>query len=160
MGELASLTSADSYFENFEAGQTIRHARGKTVTELENVNITNMVMNTAQGHFNQDRMAKSPVGRILCYGGVSLSVVLGLASQDTVENALAELGLDKIRLRTMVFHGDTLYAYSRVLAKRESDREDAGIVVFKHWGVNQNRELVVEAERTALVKRKSHWLGR
>ena len=160
MGELAGLTSRDNYFEDFQVGQTIRHARGKTVTELENVNITNMVMNTAQGHFNQDRMQKTAVGKILCYGGVNFSIVLGLASQDTVENALAELGLDAIRLRTMVFHGDTLYAYSRVLEKRESDRADAGIVVFKHWGVNQNRELAVEAERTALIKRKSHWLDR
>ena len=160
MAELADLTSPDSYFEDFEVGQTIRHARGKTVTGLENVNITHMVMNTAQGHFNTDRMAKSAVGRILCYGGVSFSIVLGLASQDTVENALAELGLDKIRLRSMVFHGDTLYAYSRVQDKRAADREDAGIVVFKHWGANQDRELVVEAERTALIKRRRHWLDR
>ena len=91
MGKLASLTSPDNYFEDFEVGQVIRHARGKTMTELENVNITNMVMNTAQGHFNSDQMSKPPLGKILCYGGVNFSLVLGLASQDTVENALAEL---------------------------------------------------------------------
>ena len=160
MGKLASLTSSDNYFENFEVGQVIRHARGKTITELENVNITNMVMNTAQGHFNVDQMSKTPLGKILCYGGVSFSLVLGLASQDTVENALAELGLDNIQLKTMVFHGDTLYAYSKVLQKRKSDREDAGVVVFKHYGINQNKELVVEIERTALIKKKSHWFER
>ncbi len=160
MGELASLTSPDNYYEDFDVGQVIRHARGKTITELENVNITNMVMNTAQGHFNADQMSRSPLGKILCYGGVNFSLVLGLASQDTVENALAELGLDNIQLKTMVFHGDTLYAYSKVLEKRESDREDAGIVVFKHFGINQNKELVAEIERTALIKKKSHWLNR
>jgi len=160
MTSLARLTSPDSYFEDFEVGQTIRHARGKTVTELENVNITNMVMNTAQGHFNRDLMEKGPLGRILCYGGVNFSLVLGLASQDTVENALAELGLDNLSLKAMVFHGDTLYAYSRVIDKRESDREDAGVVVFRHWGVNQNQELVCQVDRTALIKKKSHWAGR
>lgn len=160
MGKLASLTSNDNYFEDFEVGQVIRHARGKTMTELENVNITNMVMNTAQGHFNLDLMEQTPLGKILCYGGVSFSLVLGLASQDTVENALAELGLDNISLKTMVFHGDTLYAYSKVLEKRESDQEDAGIVVFRHFGVNQNKELVAEIDRTALIKKKSHWLDR
>ena len=160
MGELASLTSPDNYYEDFDVGQVIRHARGKTITELENVNITNMVMNTAQGHFNADQMSRSPLGKILCYGGVNFSLVLGLASQDTVENALAELALDNIQLKTMVFHGDTLYAYSKVLEKRESDREDAGIVVFKHFGINQNKELVAEIERTALIKKKSHWLNR
>lgn len=160
MGKLASLTSADNYFEDFEVGQVIRHARGKTMTQLENVNITNMVMNTAQGHFNEDQMSKTPLGKILCYGGVNFSLVLGLASQDTVENALAELGLDNITLKTMVFHGDTLYAYSKVLEKRDSDQEDAGIVVFRHFGVNQNKELVAQVDRTALIKRKSHWLDR
>ena len=160
MGRLADLTSPDNYFEDFEVGQTIRHARGKTVTELENVNITNMVMNTAQAHFNADLMQKTPIGKIVCYGGVNFSIILGLASQDTVENAIAEVGLNNVSLKTMVFQGDTLYAFSRVLEKHDSDREDAGIVVFKHWGVNQNNELVAEVERTALVKKKSHWLDR
>lgn len=164
MGNISALTSSDNFFENFEVGQTIRHARGKTMTNLENVNITNMVLNTAEGHFNEDFAAKlggksafKTAGGVVSYGGVNFSVVLGLASQDTVENALAEIGLDKIRLRTPVWHGDTLYAYSRVIDKRDSDREDAGIVVFKHWGANQKGELVAEVERTALIKRASHW---
>ena len=36
MGKLASLTSSDNYYEDFEVGQVIRHARGKTMTPLEN----------------------------------------------------------------------------------------------------------------------------
>ena len=163
MGKIAALTSADNYFENFEVGQTIRHARGKTMTNLENVNFTNMVLNTAEGHFNEHRVEQlSGKGAfktrgVVAYGGVNFSIVLGLASQDTVENAIAEIGLDKIRLKTPVFQGDTLYAYSKVIDKRDSDREDAGIVVFKHWGVNQDEKVVAELERTALVKRFSHW---
>lgn len=167
MENLSALTSTNNYFEDFEVGQTIRHARGKTITNLENVNITNMVMNTAEGHFNEDfaerfggKSAFKSAGGVVSYGGVNFSMVLGLSSQDTVENALAEIGLDKIRLRTPVFQGDTLYAYSRVIEKRDSDCEDAGIVVFKHWGANQRGELVAEVERTALIKRASHWKDR
>ncbi len=157
MSKLANLTSPDSYFEDFEVGQTIRHARGKTITNLENVNFTNMVMNTAQGHFNEHMMSKTPLGSVISYGGVNFSIVLGLASQDTIENALAEIGLDQIRLAFPVVHGDTLFAYSRVLEKRDADREDAGIVVFQHWGLNQDDKLVAELQRTALIKRRSHW---
>ena len=36
MTEIASLTGASNYFEDFEVGMAIRHARGKTVTPLEN----------------------------------------------------------------------------------------------------------------------------
>lgn len=164
MTKVSQLTSSDTYFEDFEIGQTIRHARGKTITNLENVQITTMVMNTAQGHYNEHMMARARgakasdrASNVISYGGVNFSVVLGLASQDTVENALAEIGLDKIALKSPVFHGDTLYAYSRVIEKRDSDRDDAGIIVFQHWGVNQRDQLVAEVERTALIKRRSHW---
>lgn len=160
MSKLANLTSSDTYFEDFEVGQTIRHARGKTITNLENVNFTNMVMNTAQGHFNEHMMSKTPLGSVISYGGVNFSIVLGLASQDTIENALAEIGLDQIRLAFPVVHGDTLFAYSRVLEKRDADREDAGIVVFQHWGLNQDDKLVAELQRTALIKRRSHWVDK
>lgn len=156
--DFSSLTGPDNYFEDFAVGDAIRHQRGKTVTPLENVLITNLVMNTAQGHFNEHHMASSSFGQILSYGGVNFSIILGLASQDCCENALAELRLDNIRLTKPVTHGDTLYAYSEVLETRDAEQDDAGIVVFKHYGFNQHDEKVAEVERTVLLKRKSHWV--
>lgn len=154
-----SLTGNDNYFEDFEVGQAIRHARGKTMCEQDNVGITLMVLNTAEGHFNEDVMQKNAMGRDgwnrrLQFGGVTISMVIGLTMQDTGENALAELSLDGIRLKAPVFHGDTLYAYSEVLARDESDRDDAGIVTFKHFGVNQRGQVVFEGERRVLIKRR------
>jgi acyl dehydratase len=155
--KVSQLTGRDNYFEDFEAGQVFRHARGKTVEALENVLITNLVMNTAQAHFNEHVMQFSPLKQRISYGGVNFSLVMGLASQDTCENALAELGLDNIRLLTPVVHGDTLYAYSEVLTAEPAEREDAGIVTFRHYGVNQRDELVFQGERRVLLKRRSHW---
>jgi acyl dehydratase len=149
-----SLTGKNNYFEDFEAGIVIKHARGKTVEVTENVLITNLVMNSADAHFNADKMAKTPFKRRLSYGGVNMSIVLGLAAQDTAENAIVEIGMDKIRFKTPVFHGDTLYAYSEVLQTKDSDRADAGVVVFKHWGVNQDKKIVFEGERTVLMRRR------
>jgi len=160
MNNLASLTGSNNYFEDFEVGIAIRHARGKTMTPLENVLITNMVLNSASGHFNQHEMENSRFGKILTFGGVNFSLVLGLSAQDCCENALAELGLDNIRLSKPVTHGDTLYAYSEVLETRDSEQEDAGIVRFRHYGFNQHDEQVLQLERTALLKRRSHWAHR
>ena len=160
---IAALTSADGYFEDFEVGVLIRHARGKTVTEMDNVLITNMVMNTAHGHFNEDAMKKAAqgiFGQRVVFGGINLSMVIGLAAQDTAEQCLRELGMDKIRLLSPVFHGDTLYAYTEVLEKSEGDRTDAGVVRFRHYGVNQDDNLCVDAERTVLLKRKAYWSQR
>ena len=153
----SQLTSHDNYFEDFAVGAVYKHSRGKTITPLENVLITNLVMNTAQGHFNEHEMKSTSWGTTLSYGGVNFSLVLGLASQDCVENALEELGLDNIRLSKPVIHGDTLYAYTEVLSKADAAREDAGVVEFRHYGVNQRDELVAQVDRRALIKRRSHW---
>ena len=156
--KLSDLTGKTNYFEDFKVGEVIRHARGKTIEGLENVLITNLVMNTAQGHFNEHQMKNSPYGGRLSYGGVNFSVAMGLAMQDTGENALAELSMDNIRLLNPVVHGDTLYAYSEVLsAEPAPDRDDAGVVTFRHFGVNQDDKVVFQGERTMLIKRRSHW---
>ncbi len=154
-----ALTGDGNYFEDFEPGAVMRHARGKTMCEQDNVGITLQVLNTAEGHFNEDLMQRNAMGREgwnarLQFGGVTIAMVIGMAMQDTGENAVAELGLDKIRLKAPVFHGDTLYAYSEVLEKRQSDQPNAGVVVFKHYGVNQKDQVVFEGERTLLVKKK------
>jgi itaconyl-CoA hydratase len=161
MTKLSDLTGKSNYFEDFTVGQVIRHARGKTVEGLENVLITNLVMNTAQGHFNEHAMKTSPYGGRLSYGGVNFSLVMGLAMQDTGENALAELSMDNIRLQNPVVHGDTLYAFSEVLAKEDApDRDDAGVVTFCHYGVNQDDKQVFQGDRCMLIKRRSHWADR
>jgi itaconyl-CoA hydratase len=153
-----ALTGIGNYFENFEPGQVIRHARGKTMCEQDNVGITLMVLNTAEGHFNEHAMQRNAMGREgwnsrLQFGGVTIAMVIGLAMQDTGENALAELSLDRIRLKAPVFHGDTLYAYTEVLSTEPADRDDAGIVTFKHFGVNQRDQVVFEGERRVLIRR-------
>lgn len=158
--KIAALTANDSYFEDFVPGTVMRHARGKTVEVTENVLITNLVMNTAQGHFNEHAMKGNRFGQRITFGGVTASLVIGLASQDTAENALAELGLDKIRFSLPVFHGDTLYAFTQVLSAEDAGRPDAGVVTFRHWGVNQDDKIVFEGERRVLIKRKSHWADR
>jgi acyl dehydratase len=159
----SSLTGSDNYFEDFAPGQVFRHHRGKTVTEMDNVLITNMVMNTAEGHFNEDMMAKQGMGdvagfdRRIVFGGITIAMVIGLAGQDTAEQALAELALDKLRLLRPVVHGDTIYAYTEVLGTADGERDDAGVVHFKHYGLNQDDQLVMEGERRVLIKRRSHW---
>lgn len=155
--KMSSLTGNNNYFEDFSPGTVMEHARGKTISEVENVQITNITMNSAQVHFNEDLMSRDSRKHRVVFGGVTASLTIGLASQDTAENALLELGMDKVRFPAPVLHGDTIYAYSEVLEVKDSDRPDAGEVRFKHWGVNQDRVVVFEGERRALIKRRSHW---
>ena len=145
------------YFEDFTEGEILRHYRGKTMTEMDQVLITNLVMNTAAAHFDEHLMVDHMFKKRVAFGGVTISFIIGMAAQDTAENALAELSLDNMRLTNPVFHGDTLYAYSEVTGKEDAEREDAGIVQFHHWGVNAKDQIVFEGDRRVLIKRRSHW---
>jgi itaconyl-CoA hydratase len=159
---VAELTGDTGWFEDFAAGQRMRHARGATVTDVENNFVSKQVMNTAQAHWNEDHLRDSPLGtgRVV-FGLVTASLVFGLASQDATEQSLGDLGCDALRFRAPVHQGDTLYAFTEVLAVDEApEREDAGVVRFKHWGVTADDRVVFEGERTVLVKRRSHWAGR
>lgn len=162
MEAISALTGDGNWFEDFEPGQRMKHFRSATVDEVENNFVTKQVMNTAQGHWNEEIMRGSPLGDgRLVFGLITGSMTVGLASQDTAENALAEVGLDKVRFRKPVHHGDTISACTEVLSVDDSpDHDDAGLVRFKHWGLNQHGDVVCELERIALIKRRSHWADR
>ena len=160
---MRALTRDGTYFEDFTVGDTLVSPRGRTVSEAEHMAWTGVLMNTAQLHFNQAMCDQSPRtyfdGRRVVYGGIVFAFVAGLASEDTTENALAELSFDNGRHLNPVFAGDTLFAESQVTGKRDSpDRPDGGIVSFKLIGRNQDGKVVLEIDREVLVKRKSHYL--
>ena len=151
--------TATAWFEDLTPGRRMRHARSATVGEVEGSFLSKAVMNTAQAHWNEHYLQGSPLGsgRVV-FGLITASLVFGLASQDTAEQALAEVGCDKLRFRAPVHHGDTLTSFTEVVSARDApDREDAGLVTFRHWGVTHDDRVVFEGERTVLVKRRSHW---
>ena len=69
--------------------------------------------------------------------------MVGMSVSDVSQKAIANLGWTDIKLTHPVFAGDTLYAESEVLAKRESkSRPDAGIVIVRTIGKNQDGVVV------------------
>ena len=157
-GPLSKLIGERTFFEDFKVGQKIRHARGSTVDEVENQYLSKLVVNTAAAHFDEATM--EPFGGRLVFGLVTGSIVIGLATQDTAECALRELSLTALRFTAPVHHGDTLYALTEVLSVRPAEQDDAGIVEFRHWGINQKDIVVFECRRTVLIKRRTMWQQR
>ncbi len=154
------LTGRGNYFEDFTVGNTFEHSRGRTVMEQENTLFTHLTMNTSSAHFDKNVMRTYMDGRFrdrLVNGGVTLSIVIGLTSQDISENGIADVGLTNVRMHAPVFPGDTLYARSEILELAGADRPDAGVVRYAFKGRNQDDALVAEGERSVLVKRRSHW---
>jgi len=134
----AHLTGTGTYFEDFAPGQVILHANGRTVTD-EHFAWTYRVGNTHPLHF--DRMYSSArsgamSGEPIVYGGLVFSWLAGLASRDTSENALYDLGYTEGYHTQPTMAGDTLYAVSRVLAVEPGPAGlDSGIVTFQLIGL-------------------------
>ena len=86
----------------------------------------------------------------------TLSTLVGLSvAQLTQGTIVANLGFGEIAFPKPLFHGDTLYAESEVLDKRESkSRPGEGIVTFSHIGRNQHGEIVATATRKTLVRKR------
>ncbi len=144
------------WFEDFAPGQRMRHARAATIGELEGSGLAKQVMNTSQAHFNDHFLIDSPLGdHRLVFGFATASLVYGLASQDTAEHVVAELGWDRIRFRAPVHHGDTIQAFTECLSVEPGERpSDPGTVTFRHWGRRQDRVIVFDGVRRTLVRRR------
>ena len=68
---------------------------------------------------------------------------------------MANLGWEEIKLTNPVFIGDTLYAETEVLSKRESKSyPNAGIVKVRTRGVNQDGKIVLTYVRTFMVYKR------
>lgn len=140
------------FLEDFRVGDVYRHAGGRTITETDNIWFTLLTNNTHQIHLNADYAARTEFGRPLVVSTLTLAIVTGLSVPDVSQNAVANLGWDKVRLTAPVFAGDTLYAESEVLEVRPSrSRPGQGIVRVRTRGFNQRGETVIEYERIVLV---------
>ena len=140
------------YYEEFEVGDVYEHRPGRTITQNDNIWFTNLTMNTHPLHFDDEYGKGTEFGECLVNSTLTLAVVTGMSVSDVSYKTVANLGWDNVRLTNPVFHGDTLYAESEVLKKRESEsRPDDGIVTIETRGYKQTGEEVISFERTMLI---------
>ncbi len=140
------------YFEEFEVGDVYEHRPGKTVTQYDNHLFTLLTLNTHPLHFDAEYGKATEFGRNLVVSPYTLSLLMGMSVTDISQKAIANLGMDDVKFPAPVFEGDTLYAESEVLAKRESkSRPGQGIVTVRTTGRNQNDVVVASFVRHALI---------
>src|ERR671939_584260 len=119
-------------FEDFEGGGNYQQPLGRTVTTTDNIWFTLLSQNTAPVHFDHNYAGQTEFGKPLVDSTFTLALVTGQSVTDVSQNVFANLGWDEVRLPNPVFEGDTIYARSEVLKKRESkSRPNIGIVTVK-----------------------------
>jgi itaconyl-CoA hydratase len=145
------------YFEDFVPGTIYEHRPGRTITDVDNIWSTLLTMNTQQVHFDAAYAAKTEWKKLLVDSTFTLAVITGMSVRTVSAKVVANLGWDKVKATHPVFAGDTLYAESTVLAKRESaSRPTQGIVTVETRGINQDNKTVMTFERTMLIYKRGH----
>jgi acyl dehydratase len=140
------------YFEDFNIGDVYEHRPGRTISEVDNTWFTLLTMNTHPLHFDAAYAATTEFGRPIVNSCLTLSMVVGMSVRDVSEKAVANLGWKSIELTAPVFAGDTIYAESEVLAKRESaSRPTQGIVTVRTRGLKADGTEFMTLERSILV---------
>ena len=105
----------------------------------------------------RQRRAKSEFGRPLVNSCLTLSIVVGMSVSDVSQKAIGNLGWNDIKLTAPVFVGDTIYAESEILNKRESaKRPTQGVVSVKTLGKKADGTQFMSFERTVLVPKRGH----
>ncbi len=144
------------YFEDFQEGDVYKHWPGMTITEDMNTLFCLLTMNHMPLHFDLAYAKESQHGQRLVVGTLVLSLAVGMSVADTSGRAIANLDYQDVKHQGPVFLGDTMYAESKVLDKRESrGKADRGIVHIETKAVNQRGELVLTFRRHFLVPRRS-----
>ena len=157
VGERRYRETSGLYYEDFEPGDVFEHRPGRTILDVDNTWFTLLTMNTQELHFDAAYAAKTEWKKPLVDSTFTLALVTGMSVRTVSAKVVANLGWDKVKATHPVFAGDTLYAESTVLHKREShSRPTQGIVTVSTRGLNQDGVEVMSFERTMLIYKRGH----
>jgi acyl dehydratase len=139
--------------EDFEVGDVYKHWPGKTITEADDHLFCLITMNHHPLHLDAwYAETGTQFGRNVVVGNLVYSVVLGMSVPDVSGAAIANLEVEELRHQQPTFHGDTIYAETKVLEKKPSaSKPDRGIVTVETRGFNQRGEEVCYFRRKVMV---------
>jgi len=138
------------YFDELEPGQQFRHWPGRTITEFDDTLFSLMSMNQHPLHIDEHYASETQHGRRLVAGPFVISLVIGMSQADVGGRALETLDYSDVRHLGPVFHGDTIYAESSIVAKEELPN-DRGVVIVSTRGFNQREETILTMQRKIVV---------
>ena len=143
------------YYEDLVVGDVFEHRPGRTILDVDNTYFTLLTLNIQELHFDAAYAAKTEWKKPLVDSTFTLALLTGMSVRSVSAKVVANLGWDKVKATHPVYAGDTLYAESTVLFKRESkSRPTQGIATVSTRGINQDGAEVMTFERTMLIYKR------
>ncbi|MBI2169889.1 MAG: MaoC family dehydratase [Actinobacteria bacterium] len=141
------------YLEDFEIGDVYKHWPGKTITEYDDHLFCMITENHHPLHSDAwFAETQAPHGKNVVVGNLVYSLALGMSVPDVSGSCIANLEVEELKHQHPTFHGDTIYAETKVLDKKESgSKPDRGIVTVETRAFNQRGEEVCYFRRKLMV---------
>ncbi len=139
--DMIAHTGSNTYFEDFQAGDILVHKNMRTITD-EHVPWTYRMGNTHPLHYDKiySQSLSGPMsGEPIVYGGLVFGWLAGMASRDTTENMLWDLGYTEGYHTQPAISGDTVGAITRVLALEDGPMSGTGVLHAQFIGVKNKR---------------------
>lgn len=144
-------------YEEFEVGDVYKHWPGRTITEYDDTLFSMLTMNHNPLHIDANYAEDTQHGQRLVVGPLIFSIALGMSVPDVSGKAIANLEFEYVRHLAPTFHGDTIYAETKVLDKQLSrSKPDRGIVTVETIAYNQRGENVLSFKRRVMVPTREH----
>jgi 2-methylfumaryl-CoA hydratase len=149
-----SKTAAGRFFEDFEVGQTLRHATPRTLREgdaslYSALYGTRFAVQSADSFARAIGYPRAPIDDLLAF-----HMVFGKSVPDVSLNAVANLGYAACRFLKAVYPGDTLSATSQVIGLKENSNRQSGTVYVRTQGFDQHGDAVIDYVRWVMVKKR------
>jgi len=144
-------------YEDFEIGAVYKHWPGRTITEYDDTLFSMLTMNHNPLHIDANYAETTQFKQRLVVGPLIFSIVLGMSVPDVSGKAIANLEFENVKHLAPTFHGDTIYAETKVLDKKlSSTKPDRGIITVETFAYNQRGEKVLSFRRRVLVPTKEY----
>lgn len=144
------------HYEECDVGAVYKHWPGRTITEHDNTSFALLSMNQNPLFIDEHYARSQPLGRRPVIDTLVFSLAVGMSVADTSGKTAANLGYDIVTFEHPLFPGDSLYAESEVLDKRESaSKPERGIVHIETRAFNQNGDRILVLRRKFLAPKQS-----
>src|SRR5438445_10256370 len=144
-------------YEDFEIGAVYKHWPGSTITEYDDTIFCMLTMNHNPLHIDANYAEHTQHKQPLVVGPLIFSIALGMSVSDVSGKAIANLEFENVKHLAPTFHGDTIYAETKVLDKKLStSKPDRGIVTVETIAYNQRGENVLSFKRRVMFTTKTH----
>lgn len=139
-------------YEEFEIGAIYKHWPGRTITEADDTLFCMLTMNHNPLHIDAYYGEATQFQQRLVVGSLVFSIALGMSVGDVSGKAIANLEFEHVKHLAPTFHGDTIYAETRVLGKHLTrSNPDRGIVTVETIAYNQRGENILSFTRSVMI---------